>query len=232
MKAAGHPVRLTPWRHVARRWPNARLWLVGAGANQSELNRQIDAAGLVGRVVIPGVFADVSELLAAADAAVIGGNSGESHTLLLEAMAAGLPIAVNDTPLHRSVVGDESCVHLVPELDSDGLGEILVRTACLVDIVKRSHEDLAQSVAIQFGNQVNARLITNDASVQRGIVHCNGQPRCHRFQQERVGLAAVAADHGRIGCNSGESHTLLLEAMAAGAAHCSERYPFAPKRRW
>lgn len=130
----GGPTRaINAWRHVARRWPNARLWLVGPGANQSELNRQIDAAGLVGRVVIPGVFADVSELLAAADAAVIGGNSGESHALLLEAMAAGLPIAVNDTPLHRSVIGDESCVHLVPEMDSDALGEVLVRTFHDVD---------------------------------------------------------------------------------------------------
>jgi glycosyltransferase involved in cell wall biosynthesis len=116
--------------------PTRRLWLVGAGANQSELNRQIDAAGLVGRVVIPGVFADVSELLAAADAAVIGGNSGESHALLLEAMAAGLPIAADDTPLHRSVVGDESCVRLVPG-DSDPLGEILVRMFHDVDEAHR-----------------------------------------------------------------------------------------------
>ena len=88
--------------------------------------------------------------------------------------------------------------------------------ACLVDSRETFSRGSRQSVAIQFGNQVNARLITNDASVQRGIVHCNGQPRCHRFQQERVGLAAVAADAAVIGGNSGESHTLLLEAMAAG----------------
>jgi glycosyltransferase involved in cell wall biosynthesis len=127
-ETAGPTRAINAWRHVAKRWPNARLWLVGSGANQAELNRQIDAAGLVGRVVIPGVFADVSELLAAADAALIGGNSGESHALLLEAMAAGLPIVADDTPLHRSVVGDEPSVRLVAELNSDTLGEILVRT--------------------------------------------------------------------------------------------------------
>ena len=124
------------WRTVADRWPNARLWLVGPKANQAELNRQIDAAGLVGRVVMPGVFADVSDLLTAADAAVIGGDSGESHALLLEAMAAGLPIAVNDTPLHRSVVDDGACARLVQGLAGETLGKFLVE---MFEHIDRAH---------------------------------------------------------------------------------------------
>ncbi len=114
------------WRVVVQRWPNARLWLVGPNANQSELNRRIDAAGLVGRVVIPGVFTDVTELLAAADAALVGGDNGESHALLLEAMAAGLPVAVADGPGHRNVVERESCARLFPLGDGNRLSEILV----------------------------------------------------------------------------------------------------------
>ena len=121
------------WRAVAGRWPNARLWLVGPGANQSELNGRIDAAGLVGRVVIPGVFADVSELLAAADAVVVRGESGESHALLLEAMAAGVPVAADDNPLHRSVAGEEPCARLIPGLESAALGEFLIEVFHDVD---------------------------------------------------------------------------------------------------
>lgn len=114
------------WRQVVARWPNARLWLVGSGANQSQLNRKIDAAGLVGRVVVPGVFADVSDLLVAADVVVIGGDSGESHALLLEGMAAGLPVVANDTPLHRTAAGDVPCVQLIRGRDPEGLGDSLV----------------------------------------------------------------------------------------------------------
>lgn len=125
------------WRLVVARWPNARLWLVGPGANQGELNREIDAAGLIGRVVIPGVFANVCELLAATDVAVIGGDSGESHALLLEAMAAGLPIAADDTPLHRSVAGEPPCVHLIPEYESDVLGTTLIEILHGVDEAHR-----------------------------------------------------------------------------------------------
>ena len=128
---------INAWRMVADRWPNARLWLVGPKANQAELNRRIDAAGLVGRVVMPGMFADVCELLTAADAAVIGGNSGESHALLLEAMAAGLPIAADDTPLHRSVVGDGAYARLVQGLASETLGKILVEMFEHVDRAQR-----------------------------------------------------------------------------------------------
>ncbi|MHB8898208.1 MAG: glycosyltransferase family 4 protein [Thermoguttaceae bacterium] len=115
---------IAAWRGVAERWPNARLWLVGAGANQSALNRQIDAARLVGRIVIPGVFADVSELLAAADVAIVDPDRLDSQALLLEAMAAGLPIAAADRPEHRTVLEGQSCTRLFPP----GSGEILGRT--------------------------------------------------------------------------------------------------------
>lgn len=125
------------WRHVVRRWPNARLWLVGAHANQSELNRWIDGAGLVGRVVIPGVFADVTELLAAADAAIVGGDNGESHALLLEAMAAGLPVAVADKPEHRSVVERDDCARLFPADEGRTLSGILVDIFDDVDAASR-----------------------------------------------------------------------------------------------
>ena len=131
---AGEVTRaIDAWRQVVARWPNARLWLVGPGANQGELNRRIDAAGLVGRVVVPGVFADVSELLVAADVVVIGGDGGESHALLLEGMAAGLPVVVNDTPLHRSVAGEVPCIRLFRGRDSMELGDSLVEILHDVD---------------------------------------------------------------------------------------------------
>ena len=118
------------WKSVAKRWPNARLWLIDPRADQSELNRRAEAADLVGRVVIPGVFADASELLAAADAAIVGGESGESHALLLEAMSAGLPVAAMDNPLHRCALEGEGCARLIPGMDSEVLGEFLVEMFC------------------------------------------------------------------------------------------------------
>ena len=80
--------------------------------------------------MIPGVFADASELLAAADAAIVGGESGESHALLLEAMSAGLPVAAMDNPLHRCALEGEGCARLIPGMDSEVLGEFLVEMFC------------------------------------------------------------------------------------------------------
>lgn len=122
----GPATAIDAWRLVTVRWPSARLWLVGAEANQSQLNRRIEKAGLTGRVVIPGVFADVTELLAAADVAIIGDDLPESLSLLLEAMAAGLPVAAADRPEHRSVLNDGTLARLYPPGGSDVLGRILV----------------------------------------------------------------------------------------------------------
>jgi glycosyltransferase involved in cell wall biosynthesis len=122
----GPATAIDAWRLVTERWPSARLWLVGAEANQSQLNRRIEKAGLTGRVVIPGVFADVTELLAAADVAIIGDDLPESLALLLEAMAAGLPVAAADRPEHRSVLDDGTLARLYPPGGSDVLGRILV----------------------------------------------------------------------------------------------------------
>lgn len=125
------------WRQIVRRWPNARLWLIGPDANQSALNRQIDAAGLLGRVVIPGVFADVTELLGAADVAMIGPEQGNSPLLLLEAMAAGLPAVATDTPEHRYLADHGPCSRIFPSGDATSLGRLLVELFDQVDEAAR-----------------------------------------------------------------------------------------------
>ncbi len=133
----GSATAIDAWRHVVRRWPNARLWLIGPDANQSALNRRIDAAGLLGRVVIPGVFADVTELLGAADVAIIGPEQGNSPLLLLEAMAAGLPAVATDTPEHRYLADHAPGVRIFPSGDETALGRLLVEVFNDVDEVTR-----------------------------------------------------------------------------------------------
>jgi len=113
------------WRRVVARWPGARLWLVGPNANQSELHRRIEAEDLVGRVVPVGSFTDVEELLAAADAVIVPGGEAGAAALVLEAMAAGVPVVAGSDPENGCLIGDDEFGRLVPLDDSRALGRAL-----------------------------------------------------------------------------------------------------------
>ena len=96
----------TPGKPIARRRPDARLWLVGEGSLRSALRRRIEGLNLGGRVVLVGVFDQVDELLAAADLFVRPTLEAGTSLALLEAMAAGLPVVASDIPGHREWIAD------------------------------------------------------------------------------------------------------------------------------
>jgi glycosyltransferase involved in cell wall biosynthesis len=119
-------VAVAAWRQVAQRWRAARLWLIGPHANQPELNRRIEAADLVGRAVIPGAFADVEEVLAAADGVIVPDGDSDAPLLLLEAMASRAAVVAIDSPDNRSLAGSGRFARLVPPGDPQPLGDALV----------------------------------------------------------------------------------------------------------
>lgn len=119
-------IAVAAWRQVASRWRSARLWLIGPHANQAELNRRIEAADLVGRVVIPGVFADVAELFAAVDVAIVPGGDFDAPLLMLEAMASGVAVVATDSPDNGGLAGGGRFARLVPPGDPQPVGAALV----------------------------------------------------------------------------------------------------------
>lgn len=89
---------VSAWAKVHAAHPRARLWLVGEGCNAKYVQRAIDEANLRGRVLMTGSFDAVGEILAAADLAVFPLLAPGTHTAVLEAMAAGLPVVAGATP--------------------------------------------------------------------------------------------------------------------------------------
>ncbi len=86
------------WRPIVARWPGARLWLIGEGPGRSHLLETASALGLDGRVLAPGVFDEVDDLLMAADVAVFPSLEVGDSPGPLEAMSVGLPVVVTDVP--------------------------------------------------------------------------------------------------------------------------------------
>jgi glycosyltransferase involved in cell wall biosynthesis len=91
------------WRRVADIHPEARLWIIGDGPQRSELAELRRELDLEWHVVLPGVFEDITEVLAAADLFIA--DPGTHIVRLVQAMSAGLPILAMDCPLHREIFG-------------------------------------------------------------------------------------------------------------------------------
>ncbi len=126
-EAKGLGELVAAWRQVVARWPNARLWLVGEGPFADDLKRRVEEANLSGRVVLPGVFADVAELLAAADLFVLPSWEEGMSVALLEAMAAALPAVASDVAGNRGLIDAGRNGLLAPVRDPRGLAAAMAR---------------------------------------------------------------------------------------------------------
>ena len=106
--------------------PNLHLLLVGKGPLTEKLLRQAEKLGVGGRVHLPGAvsYEEVGGVLAAGDAFVTASVT-EVHPLsVIEAMAAGLPVAAVRSPGVSDTVEDGKTGLLVSA--ADGLAAALV----------------------------------------------------------------------------------------------------------
>jgi glycosyltransferase involved in cell wall biosynthesis len=128
----GHPYLIEAMRTVLRRFPDARLVLVGAAQQGSEeyvaaLREQAAAAELVGKVTFAGERQDVPRLMAAADVFVLASLWEGFGLVFAEAMAAGTPVVGTRVSAVPEVVQDGETGILVPPRDPRALAEALIR---------------------------------------------------------------------------------------------------------
>lgn len=88
--------------------PHLRLAFVGDGPLRRPLEREGERRGVAGRVSFAGAIApaDMPDVYASADALLFTSVSETQGLVLIEALAAGLPIVAVDVPQTREVIGD------------------------------------------------------------------------------------------------------------------------------
>lgn len=104
--------------------PAARLLLVGEGPLQEEVQAQVRSLGLGGQVSLLGLRSDVQRLLGACDLFVSAAHWEGLPVASLEAMAAGLPLAVTAVGDLPRVVTPETGA-LTPPQDPEALAEAI-----------------------------------------------------------------------------------------------------------
>ncbi|MEV0642139.1 glycosyltransferase family 4 protein [Streptomyces sp. NPDC050619] len=119
----GYDTLLDATRAWRRLDPMPLVVIVGEGPLRAELQRRIEEEGLPARLI--GRRDDVTELLAAADLALLP-SSGESRSLLAqEALHARVPLVATDSGGTPELVGDAA--ELVPAGDAEAFADAVVR---------------------------------------------------------------------------------------------------------
>lgn len=107
--------------------PNARLLIVGDGELRSELQSQVEALGIAGSVQLTGPRHDIDELLPEFDLFVSSSLWEGLPTVILESMAAGVPVVATDVSGTRELVRDQVTGLLVPPGNVTALAAAMIR---------------------------------------------------------------------------------------------------------
>ncbi|MCW2843931.1 MAG: pglJ [Nocardioides sp.] len=87
-----HDLLVEAWQRLPA---HAVLLVAGDGPRRADIERQVAAAGLEGRVRLLGVRRDVPRLLAASDVLVLASDREGLPMTVLEAMSAGVPVVAS-----------------------------------------------------------------------------------------------------------------------------------------
>jgi glycosyltransferase involved in cell wall biosynthesis len=128
---------------------NAKLIIVGDGPERGRLEAAADSFGCKGSVVFAGQSSDVWPFYFAADVFVLPSHSEGSPNVLLEAMAAGIPIVATEVGGVPEMLEHNQSALLVPAGDPPTLAAAIAHVL--------TEDDLAQRLAANASALVGTR---------------------------------------------------------------------------
>lgn len=122
----GIDVLLRAMRRIAAGPVPARLLVVGSGAKESTFREMARALGVADHARFLGFRRDIPRLLGAADVFVLPSRRDALPTVLMEAMAAGLPVVASAVGGIPELVDAPATGRLVPPGDETALADALL----------------------------------------------------------------------------------------------------------
>ena len=168
--------------------PGLVVAIAGEGLLRADLERLIETSGMTGRVRLLGIRSDVAELMAAADALAMTSHWEGLPLVLLEAMAAGLPVLATDVGDVPSVLRVEPGAELLgmlvppgrPDLIAEALVELAAGRAEVEDRAARARSHVERTASLERWSDRLFSLL--------------GRQAAHRVADDRIRVAVLS--HG------------------------------------
>lgn len=106
-----------------------QLVIVGEGPERARIEAQAKALGLAHRVHLPGYAADPAKVVGLFDIFALSSQSEQFPISVVEAMAAGLPVASPDVGDVRAMLGADNAPYITPAGDEAALARALAALA-------------------------------------------------------------------------------------------------------
>ncbi|KHK91541.1 glycosyltransferase [Novosphingobium malaysiense] len=152
--------------------PHDTLTIAGEGPERKALGQLAAELGIAERVRFPGHLASIDPLLAEADAFVLSSDYEGLPGVVVEALAAGLPVLATDCCVSMSCLLDEGRTGiLVRRGDEAAFADGLVR-------IRRFQTDSHRARTIAAGYEM-------ESAAQRYLDMMADVRRCHRSKAER-----------------------------------------------
>ncbi len=126
------------------------LVIVGAGPTQDELSQLIERKGFLQYIIFPGKTDNVIKYLKIADIFTLATFSEGLPNVILEAMAAGLPVITTSIPANRELIENGKEGILVPAGDPSAFAEAMKRMVEKYEEAKKMGKRGAKKVKEQF----------------------------------------------------------------------------------
>lgn len=123
----GHPWLIESAPAVVREFPSTRFVLAGDGEQRAKFERQVAELGLQQNFLFLGRRADIPEILACCDIAVLPSRAEGLPNAALEYMAAGLPTVLSRVGGNAELVENGVTGLLVPAENSPALSAALLK---------------------------------------------------------------------------------------------------------
>jgi glycosyltransferase involved in cell wall biosynthesis len=127
VKTKGHTDLIESSRTICQQYPEVRFVLVGDGRERSGLERKVEELGLRRNFLFLGHRNDVPALLSCSDIAVLPSWAEGLPNVVLEYMAAGLPVVATRVGGIVEMIEDGVSGLLVPPHDPESLAQAILK---------------------------------------------------------------------------------------------------------
>lgn len=138
---------------------NFKLVILGEGPERGAVEEEARRAGLDGLVVFAGHASDVRPFYALADVLALPSHSEGSPNVLLEALAAGVPVAATRVGGVPEIAADGETALLVRPHDPEALAAALGRLLSDPDLARTLAERGRRDVLVRFSPEAYARAL-------------------------------------------------------------------------